>query len=72
MTDIAQDREQPRLDRRTAVSAEMLQRAQIAFLNGVLGVGGITQEIARDGVDVAEIGQGRVAKALRFCLIVSG
>ncbi len=72
MADVAQDREQPGLHRRSAVAVEMLQRAQIAFLNGILGVGGIAQEIARDRVDVVEIGQRGLAKALRLCLIVSG
>ncbi len=72
MANIAQDREQPRLHRRPAVGIEVLQRAQIAFLHGVLCVVGVAQEIARDGVDVVEVGQRGLAKAPPFCLIVSG
>jgi hypothetical protein len=66
MTDIAQDCEQPRLDRRSAIAVEMLQGAQIAFLNGVLGIVGVAKQVARQRIGIVKIRQRGVAKTLRL------
>ena len=68
--DIAQDREQPWLHRRPAIAVEMFQRAQVAFLHRVLGVGGVAQQIARQRIDVVEMRQRGVAKTPRLLGIV--
>ena len=44
---------------------EMLESAQKAFLRRVLGVGAVAQQIARQRVDVVEIGQRGVVKTPR-------
>ena len=54
-TDVAQDGEQPRLHLRAAIAVEMAQRAQIAFLHGIFGIGGVAEQISRQRVDVVEM-----------------
>jgi hypothetical protein len=46
----------------------MAQRTQIAFLHRVFRVGRIAQQVARQGVDVVEKGQGGIAKTPRLVM----
>ena len=70
-TDVAQDGQQPRLDRPATKCLEMSERAQIAFLRGILGVGRIAQKITRKRVDIVEIRQSGGAKTLRLATIAA-
>jgi len=63
--DIAQDRQQPRLDRRSAIGVEMLQRAQVTFLHRVFGIRRVAQQIARQRVDVVETGAAAISREAR-------
>jgi hypothetical protein len=47
----------------------MAQRAQIAFLHGILGIGSVAEQVAGQRVNVVEIGQRGVAKPPRFVLL---
>ena len=64
MTDIAQDGEQPGLDRAAAERVEMAERAQITFLHRVVGVAGAAQQVARQRVDIVEMRQGERLETL--------
>ena len=66
VADVAQDCEQPRLDRRATIRVEMAQRAQIAFLRCIVGIGGVAEQISRKRVDIVEMGQRGIAKTLRL------
>jgi len=48
----------------------MLQGAQIAFLNRVLGVVGVAKQVARQRIGIVKIRQRGVAKTLRLAGIV--
>ena len=48
----------------------MLQRPQIAFLHGVVGIGGVPQQIAGERIDLVEMRQRRIPKAPRPLRIV--
>src|SRR5712691_2504621 len=69
--DVAQDGEEPRLHRRSAIRIEMAQRAQIAFLHGVFGIGAIAQQISRQCVNIVEMRQRGVAKTPRFVVVIA-
>src|SRR5207302_11428859 len=61
--DVAQDREEPRLDRRAAEGVEMAQRTQIALLHGVFGIARVVEQVAGERVNVVEMRERGVAKA---------
>jgi hypothetical protein len=69
--DIAQNRKQPWLHRGPAVRIEMAQRAQIAFLRGILSIGRIAHQVPRQRIDVIEIRQSGFTKAAGFIMIVT-
>ena len=69
--DVAQDGKEPRLYRRPAIRIEMAQRAQIAFLHGVFGIGAVAEQISRQRVDVVEMGQRGVAKTPRLVRMIA-
>jgi len=48
--DIAQDREEPRLDLCSAKRVEIAQRAQIAFLHGIIGIRRVVEKGNRASV----------------------
>ena len=72
VTDVAQYRQQPGFHRRPSIAVEMAQRAQIAFLHRVFGIGRVAHEIARQRVDVVQMGQRGVAKTPRSVMLVIG
>ena len=49
----------------------MAQRAQIAFLHGVFGIGAVAEQIARQGVDVVEMRQRGVAETPRRVMVIA-
>ena len=53
---VAQDGEQPRLDRRTAKGVEMAQRAQLAFLHGIFGIGRVAKQVSCQRENVVATG----------------
>ena len=54
-----------------AKRVEVPERAQIAFLHGVVGIGRVAQQIARERVDLVEMRQRGVAKPPRPVRIVA-
>src|SRR4029077_18561421 len=70
-TDVAENGEQPRLHLRTAIAVEMPQRAHIAFLRGILGIGAVAKEVARERVDVVQIRESGVAETARRVLMIT-
>ena len=69
--DVAQDGEEPRFHRRPAKRIEMAQRAQIAFLHGVFGIGAVAEQISRQCVNIVEMGQRGVAKTPRLVIVIA-
>src|SRR5262249_38451458 len=68
-TNVAQDCEEPRLDLRAAKRVEIAQRAQIAFLHGIFGIGRVAEQVSCQRVDIVEMGQRGIAKTPRFVLV---
>src|SRR6266478_4171821 len=64
--DVAQNGKEPRLDLRAAERIEMSQRAQIALLRSVFGIGVVAEQISRQRIDVIEMGQHSIAKTPRL------
>jgi hypothetical protein len=71
-THIAQNRQQPGLDRRAAKAVEIPKGAQTAFLHGVVGIGGFAQQIARQGIHVVDMRQRGVVKTPCLVIVVGG
>src|SRR5262249_20360762 len=67
--DVAQDREQPRLDRRAAKGIEVAQRPQITLLHGVFGIARVAEQVAGERIDVIEMRERGVAKTPRLVLL---
>src|SRR5580704_12177327 len=70
-TDVAENGEQPRLHRRAVIAVEMPQRAHIAFLRGILGIGAVAKEVPRERVDVVQIRERGVAETARRVLMIT-
>jgi hypothetical protein len=49
----------------------MAQRAQIAFLRGVFGIGAVAEQISRQRIDVVEMRQHGIAKTPRLVMIIA-
>src|SRR2546421_8913705 len=49
----------------------MAQRAQIAFLRSIFGVGALAEQVPRQRIDVVQIGQRRVVKTPRLVKIIA-
>ena len=49
----------------------MAQRAQIAFLRGIFGIGAVAEQISRQRIDVVEMGQRGVVKTPRLVMIIA-
>jgi len=63
------DCEEPRLNLRAPKRVEIAQRAQIAFLNGIFGIGRVAEQVSCQRVDIVEMGQRGIAKTPRFVLV---
>ena len=70
VADVAQDREQPGLDRGSLIGVKMPERAQITFLHGVVGIRRVAQQIARQRIDGVEMRQRQLTKPPRLFGIV--
>jgi len=69
VADVAQDREQPRLDRPAAKRVEMAERAKITFLHRVVGIAAAAQQITRQRVDIVEVRKGERFETLRLAAL---
>jgi len=67
--DVAQDREEPRLDLCSAKRVEIAQRAQIAFLHGIIGIRRVVEKVSCQRVNIVEVGHCGVAKTPPFVLV---
>src|SRR6185437_10707784 len=67
--DIAQNGEQPRLDRSAAEAVEVAEGTQVTFLRRIFGIRRVAKQISRKRIDVIEIWKRGGTKAPRFAVV---